>query len=303
VISIVKNASLLLVFALIASSMPCGAATSISNFTAAENDRFANSSSFIASGSDFSGVGRSTDGRWVTMISSNVFISATHYHPADGSSVTFHPGNSAAAPVTRVISGSQQIGTTDLWVGFLDSSVGPSIKFYNRVTGSFSASDLSGASVFMSGLSPTTTGYGTSNLTNQTVGTNRVELFQANQAVDSETGDAIFTIENQGSGSDFGYTNTPYEAQLAVGDSGAPLFQRSGTDLILAGMNWATGVVDIDSSAAVANRNVSVYSYVGTSNAIIDSYVASHPVPEPSALYSLLLGIGLVMRRKRMVGV
>lgn len=299
----VNISTLLLVFALIAPSMPCGAATSISNFTAAANDRFANLSSFFASGSDFSGVGRSADGRWVTMISSNVFISATHYHPADGSSVTFHPGNSTASPVTRVISGSQQIGTTDLWVGFLDSSVGPTIKVYNRVTGPYATSGLAGAPVVMSGLSPTTTGYGASNFTNQTVGTNQVEFFQANQVVDGETGDAIFTIENQGPGRDFGYTNTPYEAQLAIGDSGAPLFQQSGTNFILAGINWATGVVDIDTTTAIANRNVSVYSYVGTSNAIIDSYVASHPVPEPSALYSLLLGIGLVLRRKRVVGV
>jgi hypothetical protein len=295
----VNAKTLLLITTLAVPSMQCGAAIAISNFTAAGNDRFANSASFIESGSDFSGVGRSADGRWVTMISSNVFISATHYHPADGSNVTFYSGNSTAAPVTRVISGSQQIGTTDLWVGYLDSSVGPTIKIYNRVTTSYASSGLAGMPTVMSGISPTTTGYGGSNLTNQAVGTNRVEGFQANQTVATETGDAIFTVENQTSDSAFGYTNTTYEAQIALGDSGGPLFQLSGTNLILAGMNWATGNSDIDPGPATVTRNFSVYSYVGTSNTAINSYIATHPVPEPSTLFPLVLGLGLIIRRKR----
>jgi hypothetical protein len=193
---IVTRKLLLLISALVAPSMQCGAAISISGFTPAGNDRFANSPSFIESGSNFSGVGRSADGRWVTMISPNVFISAKHYHPADGDSVTFYSGNSPTSPLTRVISGSQQIGSTDLWVGYLDSSVGPTIQVYNRVTGPYVGSGLSGALAVMSGISQTTTGYGASNLTNQAVGTNRVEGFQANQTVATETGDAIFGSVN-----------------------------------------------------------------------------------------------------------
>jgi hypothetical protein len=298
-VCIVNRKLLLLISALVAPSMQCGAAISISGFTPAGNDRFANFPSFIESGSNFSGVGRSADGRWVTMISPNVFISAKHYHPADGDSVTFYSGNSPTSPLTRVISGSQQIGSTDLWVGYLDSSVGPTIQVYNRVTGPYVGSGLSGALAVMSGISPTTTGYGASNLTNQAVGTNRVEGFQANQTVATETGDAIFTIENQVG--DSGYINTTYEAQLAVGDSGGPLFQLIGTNLVLAGMNWAIGSLDIDPSAAVANRNVSVYSYVGNSTTVINSYIATHPVPEPSVLFPFVLGLGLVIRRKRKV--
>jgi hypothetical protein len=293
----VKLKLLLLVTALVVPSMHCDAAIAISNFTPAENDRFAGSSSFFPGSADFSGVGRSADGRWVTMISPNVFISATHYHPADGESVTFYSGNSTALPVTRQISGSQQIGTTDLWIGYLDSSVGPTIKVYNRVSSPYVSSGLSGALVVMSGISPTTTGYGSSSLTNQAIGTNRVEGFQANITVDGSTGDAIFSVNNPATEGSF--TVTDHEAQLAVGDSGAPLFQLSGTTLFLAGMNWAVGIVDIDPSPVVANRDFSVYSYVGTSDLAISNYIATHPVPEPSVFFSLVLGLGLVIRRKR----
>ena len=69
-------------------------------------DRFVNSSQFIGAGLDFSGVGQDTSGHWATMISSHFFVTAGHYHPSAGDTVT--RGKSFAASYSAVISSSER---------------------------------------------------------------------------------------------------------------------------------------------------------------------------------------------------
>ena len=68
-------------------------ALQIDGYTDAKNDRFADSGAFVLNGFDLSGVGRSAGGFWATMVSSNVFVSANHHHPSNGSTLYFHPAN------------------------------------------------------------------------------------------------------------------------------------------------------------------------------------------------------------------
>jgi len=100
--------------------------------------------SFIGDGFDWSGVGRSSDGKWATMVSDRVFLSANHFHPGVGSTITFFTNNlgSTQDVVMRqfqVVRG-EQIPGTDLWMGVLDQSITEDIAIYEI----FSAPDSFG---------------------------------------------------------------------------------------------------------------------------------------------------------------
>ncbi len=78
---------------------------------------------------DLSGIARETSsggGRWATMISDTWFISAEHYHPTAGNSVTFYRDDNTTTGWTgSVQSGSQRrIGQTDLWLGRIANNEG-----------------------------------------------------------------------------------------------------------------------------------------------------------------------------------
>lgn len=288
------------------------AAISIQNFTAATNDRFADAPGFTAAAYDWSGVGRSADGKWVTMISANVFLSARHFHPGSpgtgiGQSVFFYPGNDpSATPVTRTIAGVQQVGGTDLWLGYLSSPVPGTIAAYAISTtvltaGSFGTSALANAPVYLSGISPTTGSYGSYPPTNQAVGTNRVEGFQSGVTVSGLTGDVLIMVQNQPG--DAGFIHTPYEANLAGGDSGGPLMTLSAGNLVVSGIAWAIGTVDIDPGPGVTNRPAAIHSYTGNYAPAIQDYISLHAVPEPAgATLVAMMALATLRRRRRPVG-
>ena len=97
-------------------------ALDIDDSSAALNDRFANDPSFIMDDYDLSGVGRAVGGRWGTLVSENVFVSAFHYGPGVGAMLTFHESNApASSSITREVIAAQQVGTSDIWIGVLDT--------------------------------------------------------------------------------------------------------------------------------------------------------------------------------------
>ncbi len=90
---------------------------------------------FIGEELDWSGVGRATDPggtkKWLVMISPVHFLSAYHYHPQSGASVTFYPGNSTNAFHTYTVDSWGRRTTyeglnSDLWLGRLTSPLDPS---------------------------------------------------------------------------------------------------------------------------------------------------------------------------------
>tara|TARA_B110000008_G_scaffold279876_1_gene329263 strand:- start:760 stop:1005 length:246 start_codon:yes stop_codon:yes gene_type:complete len=58
-------------------------AISIDDYSTTAHDRFANDDTFIADSFDLSGIGIADSGRWLTMVSSNVFLSAHHFFPRE----------------------------------------------------------------------------------------------------------------------------------------------------------------------------------------------------------------------------
>jgi hypothetical protein len=287
------------------------AATLIQNFSAASNDRFANDPAFIGSGWDWSGVGRSSNNTWGTMITNSVFLSAAHYHPGVGNQMTFFPGNDpGAASVTRTVLSGQKIGTSDLWIGFLDSGLPASITSYEFVRGAvteanFGLSGLFNLPAFLGGLTPTAVDYGAVSATRQTVGTNRLEGFAEDVELGSSISDALLTVQNMEGDAYYGFTRTGYEAHVQGGDSGSPLMIPYGGELILAGIAMGIGTADIDASpTSEAIRPLAAFTYTGSyTDEIVTLVPELSAVPEPtSALATALVLAGGLLLRHRVVG-
>lgn len=141
-------------------------AINIDAFSSVENDRYANDAQFIMNQYDLSGVAIANDGRFVTMVSDNVFLSAHHFYPSNGTSVTFYASNDpAGASATRTIQSSQRIGTTDIRIGVLSAPLSSSYKSYDFSTeditslssgpDAFTRSDIYQENAFILGRSPT----------------------------------------------------------------------------------------------------------------------------------------------------
>jgi len=281
--------------ALLASlAVAAPAAISIDHFAAATNDRFANNPNFIAAADDLSGVGRDGAGHWATMIEANIFLSATHYHPAVNSTISFYPGNDpAATPVTRTVSAGQQISGTDLWIGHFEEALPSSIAWYPFATTAINdAADFNAVYLddyaYMAGISPTTSGYGASNLTDMAVGENHLEFFIWGQSEGGSTGDVMCLIHNVDG--DGGYLYEYNEALLQGGDSGSPLLLATAGGLQVAGTAWAIETTNIPEG----QRWYSIYTYTGNYTSPIQTYIDANLVPEP-AVASLVMLVPVVM--------
>lgn len=69
------------------------------------------------------------------MVSENIFLSANHYFPVNGTSVSFYTSNDpSGGHVTRSIQSSPRIGTSDLRIGTLNAGQGSGFNFYNFAT-------------------------------------------------------------------------------------------------------------------------------------------------------------------------
>lgn len=272
---------LLLAFGLSALS---ARAITIDSFTTDTNDRFDNDGSFILSGSDLTGVGFGTGG-WATLLSNNVFISANHLHPGIGTTITFHASNDPnGTAISRTVASGQRIGTSDLWIGVLDSPVSSSYASYAFVTTdiadatAFASSPLNGLTGYMIGRSPTSW---PSSVHDVAVGTNVFDVWAEDVTAGGTTDDGLSALYQ------FPSTDTTYEALLQGGDSGAPVFIVSGSTLVLVGINWFVGTATV----SMTEYDLSGFSYVGNYDVEISNFIAANAVPEPAAA-GILLGLG-----------
>ena len=73
----------------------------------------------------------------------------------------------------------------------------------------------------------------------------------------------------------------------------------SGGALVVAGIAWAVGTVDIDNGPGVIERDATVYSYTGNHAGVIQDFIAAHPVPEPHSITLIIAAAGMLLIRRR----
>ncbi|MGF1531771.1 MAG: hypothetical protein ACFCU4_10495 [Puniceicoccaceae bacterium] len=277
--------SLILITLIVGSSNL--AAITVDNFSPATNQRFANNTAFIANDFNLSGISITDNGRWVTMVSPNVFLSAHHFFPSNSTSLTFYQTNDLnGTSSNRTILSSQRIGTSDLRIGLLDQPLSKKFTYYNFATQdttnnntlpfgpnainseSFVNSPYKDAIGFHFGKNPGSLAGGNSTLT---VGQNRIDTFFENVTAAGTTDDAI--------GSEVNPSTSPvyvaYEAFLQGGDSGAPLMVDGGNnELILVGINWfvaqnADNTKSFNGASYVGNYDVQIQAFIDANAALV----------------------------------
>lgn len=97
----------------------------IQGYSANLHDRFYAGAdrAFIGQGYDWSGVGQASNGTWATMISPTYFVSANHYHPSGGNTLTFYPDNTTNNPQTFTVDSTFAANDGDLFLGRLTSPI------------------------------------------------------------------------------------------------------------------------------------------------------------------------------------
>ena len=321
------------------SGQTVSAQTTIDNFTDARNDRFSNvpqdpsvpytdeTQSFVLPANlSLSGVGRRNNGGWATLIGDNVVLSADHVRPNVGDTLLFYPGNDPNdSPFQANVVGGSKVGSTDLYVGYLDRVVDSSIARYDFATTFIPGVAAPAGSVNISPNNPFQgdLGYILGNsLTNrsdasidQSVGLNLVSGYAENVEffgnTDNDT--LVYEFNDPGDGVN-GSDYTENEAFVRGGDSGAPNFTvlDDGT-LLLLGVNSfqlnGEPVVVIDpltgEETGTEQFRATGVTYTGNQTDEINRLIAAAPaptfsaVPEPSSTALLAIFSLLVLKRKR----
>lgn len=272
----------------------CGAAHAellVRGFDTQSHDRFSNSDQFIGDAYDWSGIGRTESSRWVTMISPHYFLSASHFPPASGETVTFYATNDVNGPVQQVtVQSGTAIQGSDIWLGRLTSAVN---------FGTFAVADIGPPSsyinqeLYLFGLAsgfPTTA--------QMRLGRNQIDAFIDNFQDDvlgpTVTDVIVYDYDDPtgGVGND--------EARANGGDSGAPSFLILQGQPALVGLHWfQLGPGDFGPNSGTGDSFVP--NYIDAINAaMLGEQLTVITVPEPSSLS--LLGLSLLtlplVRRK-----
>ncbi len=264
----------------------------IDGFNSQLHDRFSNSGSFIAAAFDLSGVGMNSSGRWVTMISPNVYLSASHFRPGIGSTVTFYVGNDPSGPTTtrKITSNRLKIGATDLLLGTLDSPLTSDYTHYEYATddiisdgmGGTSPSQYAQANAYIFGRSPSSLPV----TRDMAVGRNRLDRFFFDALAGGDRGDSIVATINANGSPNY----VTYEADLRGGDSGGPMFVANGNGLTLVGINWFIG--------SSGDINYLGATYTGNYDNQIQSFINLNPVPEISSYTTIAFILLLLLFRR-----
>lgn len=214
----------LLLFAAIACIGSSAWALVIKTFNANQHERFANDAAFIGNPHDWSGVGRHTI--FGTMVSNTFCVTARHRKPATGAPIVFyHSNDTDGGTETHTVAETWQIGTSDLSLVRLNSSVSEAVRKY--AIADINVENVAGRTIH-------TFGRGSSGPVShqQRMGTNVI-----NQGI------AGFTDRSLGGPGDifiyaFDSSAGPNETRVEGGDSGAPTFIITPSGPLLVGVHW-----------------------------------------------------------------
>lgn len=278
-------------------SMPTrlSAALQVASYDANVNERLNGSANFIGAGYDWSGVGQTSDGRWVTMISDEYFISVGHYHPEAGApDVRFYLSDSLSGgfeDYTVDTSFGIQLmtdqGLSDIWIGRLTSTTSSNIATYNIFDPLGDPNVLEGENVFVVGNS------GQGAYQNFRVGTNVLDLDDGILGVAERS----VSIVNGWSTTEVYDADVLYDTFFQSGDSGAPTFIVNNGVLELVGVHSVAGTITLPGG----DEQVSIDSLVSGYRQEILGLIT--PVPEPGGVV-LMLGAAftVILRRRRSLG-
>ncbi|MCA9133187.1 MAG: PEP-CTERM sorting domain-containing protein [Planctomycetales bacterium] len=284
-------------------SQPSTAAITISGYDPNLHDRFTNHSTFIGSGYDWSGVGRTDEGRWGVLVSPSFALSAAHLAPSVDSTLRYYPGNDpSSAPVDRKVIANvslTQLGLTassDLVLSQL-SSPATGIAHY-PVLSLPSSRQLVGQQLFVWGASDSP-----DPPTSMRLGRNEVTAILpafSDPVLGASTGDVfIYDFDTvNGLGID--------EARAEGGDSGAPSFVVSSQgQLTLAGVHWFQYTAPDNLPGSMGSGDTLISSFISSINAAMQARGSSErlititAIPEPSGLGLLVVALAATIGRRR----
>jgi hypothetical protein len=298
-------------------------AVTVANYTAETNRRFTDDPSFIGAGFDLSGVGRS-NGFWGTAIGENYFLSANHFKPSTGSSITFTDGNSiSSTSYSYTVGGGFRVGSTDLWVGYTNKAIDPAIARYAVTTqdaDTLAELGLGNSTLYMNGdRIPGAPGA----VQDHILATNQAESFYEEGSSQITTpGPTTATFDPPaGFENDMiilfrdnpGDDAAPliHEALVQSGDSGSPLFAESGGTLTILGVGSLRlddvpgNFIDTAGPSPIPDgleeRSGSAYTYAGSYTTELQTAIdrVPAPIPETSSLALLFCASAFGMRRHR----
>jgi hypothetical protein len=285
---------------------------------------------FIGYNFDWSGVGRSSDGKWATMIGPKHFLSANHFRPGNGTTITFFIRDFSTGAVstdTATVVGGQRIGSTDLWIGEIDAKPAgvTTYSIFSGASGSdyqgIGQEDLNGTLpdlasnpddvtdlVFMVGRVS-----GDNSATTFRVGMQSSSLFSTTRQFDFGSGsvpigDSVNFPYNE-AGKSFSLFDD-YEGFLQNLDSGGPTFYAPGTNtdtitgtgtpstMLLFGIH--AGKIGADN--APVQGNFSVDTLPGQYMTEINAVLATIPEPRSWALIMATL-ISIVVLAQKRIGI
>ncbi|GHC06044.1 hypothetical protein GCM10007047_23820 [Cerasicoccus arenae] len=209
-------------------------------------------------------------------MSSNVIISANHFHPIIGQSIVFYATNDPnGASETRTVVAGERFGVSDVWVGVLNAPLPASYEPLAFTTDNinsaiqFNFSSHHDATAFLVGISSTSPDVALDMAVGQNILTDWYSNITVNGAGGySATGNAIRAFQDQSGDPNF----IAYEAYLQDHDSGAPMIRDVNGELTIIGLNWFIH----NDLTALGTRNYSAFSYVGNFateiQAVIDAF-------------------------------
>ena len=274
----------------------------LQNLDPDKHDRFQNSENFIGNDFDWSGVASGGNEGivrpgWSVMVTPRHFLSATHYHAGNGTSVEFfHSNDPNGGSEVHTVSSGRRILNTDIWLGELDSDVSEDVAIYPILP----TSRAVGSEIFVVGLSDSAN-TNTDKQISQRVGRNVIDREVRGLDALGRVADVI--IYGYDSGSD-GVGDD--EAEVRGLDSGGPSFGVVNDQLALVGIHWFLyGDGDFDDLVAPTGSGDSFVSrYFDEINDQLATMTGGHSllsaVPEPTSVTLLLMtGLAALGIRRR----